>query len=112
MRFLREINEKTVSVSQELLDVPEISEALQLAEETAYNEGELNAYETSWDQVSRERTFSTSKYSEGLKQGIEQGQDIALRKIALAMLNQNEPLDKIALFTGLSLKEIESIKVN
>ena len=32
LRFLREIDEKTVNVAQELLDVPEISEAIVLAE--------------------------------------------------------------------------------
>ena len=66
LRFLREINEKTVVVPQELLNVPEISEAIVLAEEAAYTPGELDVYDSCWDSVSRERTLMNGKYEEGL----------------------------------------------
>lgn len=36
LRFLREIDETTKAVSQELLDIPEIAEAIRLTEEAAY----------------------------------------------------------------------------
>jgi predicted transposase/invertase (TIGR01784 family) len=39
LRFLREVDEKTKSVAQELLDVPEIAQAVELAEEAAYTPG-------------------------------------------------------------------------
>ena len=40
LRFLREIDENTTTVSQELLDVPEIAQAVELAEESAYTPAE------------------------------------------------------------------------
>lgn len=52
LRFLREIDEKTTTVPQELLDIPEIAQAVELAEESAYTPGELTLYQGYWDQVS------------------------------------------------------------
>ena len=69
LRFLREINEETISVSQDLLDIPEISEAVVLAEEAAYSLGELNAYESYWDAVRTEKTLFIGKYEEGRAEG-------------------------------------------
>ena len=122
LRFLRDIDEKTTHVAQELLDIPEIAQAVELAEESAYTPGELNLYESYWDQVSREKTLLSSKYAEGLvvgeakgvekgiKQGIEQGIEQGIKKIALTMLDNNEPLEKISQFTGLSQEELRALK--
>ena len=49
LRFLREIDEKTKTVSKDLLDVPEIAQALTLAEESAYSKEELDFYDSYWD---------------------------------------------------------------
>ena len=102
LRFLREIDEKTTTVSGDLLAVPEIAQALELAEESAYTPGELNLYESYWDQVSREKTLLMDKYAEGKAEGIAEG----IAKIAINMLKANRPLDEISLFTGLSQDEI------
>ena len=130
LRFLRDIDEKTIHVAQELLDIPEIAQAVELAEESAYTPGELNLYESYWDQVSREKTLLSGKYAEGLvigeakgvekglkkglkqgiEQGIEQGLEQGIKKIALIMLNNNEPLEKISQFTGLSQEELLVLK--
>ena len=66
LRFLREVDEKTTTVSNDLLAIPEIAQAVELAEESAYTPGELNLYESYWDQVSREKTLIMDKYAEGL----------------------------------------------
>jgi len=102
LRFLREIDEKTKTVSNELLDVPEIAKAVELAEESAYTPGELDVYESYWDQVRREKTIIIDKYNEGLAAGIE--------IIAINMLKDNESLDKISRFTGLSKDIIVKLK--
>lgn len=68
LRFLSEINEKTRTVDPELLAVPEIQEAIQLSEESAYTEAELAAYETYWDTVSTERTMLSERYQLGKSQ--------------------------------------------
>ena len=73
LRFLREINEKTTTVSKDLLAVPEIVQALELAEEAAYTPGELNLYESYWDQVSREKTLIMDKYDQGKADGKIEG---------------------------------------
>ena len=106
LRFLREIDEKTTTVSQDLLAVPEIAQALELAEESAYTPGELNLYEGYWDQVSREKTLIMDKYAEGKAEG----KDMRSAEIAINMLKDNEPLDKISRFTGLSEETIAKIK--
>ena len=138
LRFLREISEKTTLVSNDLLAVPEIAQALKFAEESAYTPGELNIYESYWDQVSREKTLIMGKYTEGLaegkaeglaegeakgiergieqgikqgiERGIEQGMERGIEKIAINMLKDNEPLDKISKLTGLSQEDIVKLK--
>ena len=106
LRFLREINEKTTTVSKDLLAVPEIVQALELAEEAAYTPGELNLYESYWDQVSREKTLIMDKYDQGKADGKIEGKV----EIAINMLKDNEPIDKISRFTGLSHNEIIKLK--
>ena len=69
LRFLREIDEKTKTVSKELLEVPEIAQAVQLSEESAYTPSELQLYESYWDSVSREKTLMLDKYIEGKAEG-------------------------------------------
>lgn len=98
LRFLREIDEKTTTVSKDLIDVPEIAQALALAEESAYTPGELNLYESYWGQVSREKTLIMDKYAAGKAE------------IAINMLKDKEPLDKISRFTGLSQEAISRLK--
>ena len=122
LRFLREVDEKTRTVSHDLLEVEEIAQAVALTEEAAYTPQELDLYDSYWDQVSREKTLISGKYAEGkaegIAEGIEQGkaegikQGIAegIEKIALNMLQEHEPIDKIKKFTGLSHDEIAKIK--
>ncbi len=102
LRFLREIDEKTVNVAQELMDVPEISEALTLAEESAYTPGELNSYESYWDAVRTEKTRIADSYEKGIEQGIEKGTQQRTIEMAKAMILQGIPLDVVANISGLS----------
>ena len=102
LRFLREIDEKTTIVSKDLLEIPEIAQALEFAEESAYSPGELHLYESYWDQVSREKTLIMDKYAEG--------KNMRSIEIAVNMLNDDEPFDKISKFTGLSQHEIVKLK--
>ena len=103
LRFLREIDEKTTAVSKDLLAIPEIAQAVALSEESAYTPGELTLYESYWDQISREKTLIMDKYAEGKAEGKVE--------IAMNMLKDNEPLDRISRFTGLSQDEIMKLKL-
>jgi predicted transposase/invertase (TIGR01784 family) len=83
LRFLREINERTTTVDPDLLDVPEIAEAILLSEEAAFSPKELYHYAAYWDQVSRERTLFHDKYEEGIAQGMVKGQRDMVKKMLL-----------------------------
>lgn len=106
LRFLREIDEKTTNVSKELLDVPEIAEAITLSQESAYTPSELTVYESYWDQVSREKTLMTDKYTEGKAEG----EEMATHRIAKSMLQHNIEIDVVMKSTGLTQEEVEAIK--
>ena len=110
LRFLREIDEKTTSVSNDLLAIPEIAQALALAEESAYTPGELTLYESYWDQVSREKTLIMDKYAEGKAEGKTEGEELATLRIAKNMLTQGVSVDIVVLSTGLSIDELKTIE--
>ena len=114
LRFLREINEKTKTVSQELLDVPEIAEAVTLTEESAYTPGELEYYESYWDQVSREKTLLSGSYRKGLVEGEAKGIEIGeVRGIYLVAKNLKDSglisREQICVITKLSLEQIDDL---
>src|SRR5438477_377678 len=56
------------STDLELLKIPEIRDALELLEESAYTPGELESYSKYWDSVSTEKTMMNEKYREGEKE--------------------------------------------
>lgn len=51
-------------------------------------------------------TAEQTGFEKGVAKGIEQG----VQNIALRMLSQNEPMDKIGLYTGLSIQQIEGLR--
>lgn len=50
------------------------------------------------------------KYAEGLAEGKAEGKDMRSVEIAINMLKDDEPLDKISRFTGLSQDDIAKLK--
>jgi predicted transposase/invertase (TIGR01784 family) len=106
LRFLREINEKTTYVSKELLNVPEIAEAITLSKESAYTPSELIVYESYWDSVSREKTLISDKYAEGKAEG----EEIATHRIAKSLLKRGIAIEFVMEDTGLTQAEVEKIK--
>ena len=114
LRFLREINEKTVDVSQDLLDIPEISEAITLSEEAAYTPGELNSYESYWDAVRSEKTLMLGKYEEGVAKGLAEGEAKGELKgkieMATGMILERMPLSVISRISGLSEEFLASLQ--
>ena len=133
LRFLKEIDEKTTQVAQELLAVPEIAQAVELAEESAYTPGELIFYDSYWDSVRREKTLMREKFAEGeargrtegraegraegetigeakgTAKGRMEGKAAEKRIIAKNMLTQGIAVEIIAAVTGLALDEIKNI---
>lgn len=113
LRFLREINEQTKNVAPELLAIPEIKEAVNLVQESAFSEGELQAYESYWDAVSTEKTLLTGRYEEGKAEGKAEGLAEGNAKwlaekqaIARKLLAQGLSKTAISEITGLTPDEI------
>jgi predicted transposase/invertase (TIGR01784 family) len=64
---------KSQTIEPQLLQVPEIKQAVELSEESGYTPGELAAYDKYWDSVSTEKTLIKGYYDQGLQRGHEQG---------------------------------------
>lgn len=82
LRFLTEINEKTRTVPEELLEAPEIKKALTVLEESAFSDAELAGYEHFWDGISVEQTLYYSAINKGMAEGIAEGKAEEQRLIA------------------------------
>ena len=110
LRFLTEINAYTEEVPQELLDNPEISKAISLVEESAYNREQLLGYDMFWDRVSRYRTLAND-----LKRAKEQLQQVSTElksnkfDSARRMKADGMTVELIAKYTGLTAEEIEGL---
>lgn len=120
LRFLREINEKMVDVPQEFTDNPELSRAMELAQESSYTPAELEAYDKYWDAVRVEKTLTIDAFQEGKSEGIEIGKAEGIElgeakgraeKIVIikGMLKAGISIDVIAEVSGLSSEQIEKL---
>lgn len=120
LRFLREIDENTKIVSQELLDIPEIAQAIELAEESAYTKGELEVYEGYWDSVRREKSIIMDKFdagkaegkAEGRAEGRAEGKAEGMRGMARKLLRRGISIDIVVEDTELTREEVEVIKAD
>ena len=118
LRFLREIDEKTTTVSKELLAVPEIAQAIELSEESAFTPAELETYQSYWDQVSREKTLIVDNFAKGKAEGMVEGkaegkmegQVEGKLEVAKKLILLGVPLEIVMESTGLTREEVEVIK--
>ena len=110
LKFLTEIDEKTRTVPQELLENAEVSEALEIVEESAYSDAEMAAYEGYWDAVRREATFVGELAEERKKLDAAKAELEKLRQDKLNTARQMKAdgmaVGTIAKYTGLAADEI------
>ena len=71
LKFLTEINEKTINVDPELLESPEIVKALDIC--TYLTQEEILGYDRYWDAISTAKTLASGKYKDGLDAGLKKG---------------------------------------
>lgn len=117
LRYLTEIQERTQTVAQELLDNPQIQKALTVVEETAYTDEQLLGYDRFWDLIRTEKTLYNSASRQGYDEGRELGEKMGLAKGAqMEMLATIRRLRDggmdcatIAMATGLSAEEVNGI---
>ncbi|TGX79357.1 Rpn family recombination-promoting nuclease/putative transposase, partial [Palleniella muris] len=69
LRYLTEIEEKTIDVPQEFLDNPDIRKALTVVEESAYTPAQLLGYDKFWDIIRTEKTYYNSAHRHGYAKG-------------------------------------------
>ena len=111
LRFLTEINAYTEEVPQELLDNPEISKAISLVEESAYNREQLLGYDMFWDRVSRDRTLANDlkRTKEQLAQVEAQAKQKLLQTARNLKAMNVMTTEQIAEATGLTAEEIDTL---
>ena len=113
LRFLTEINAATEEAPAELLENPATAKALSLLEKSAYNEGQLEAYDRFWYAVHRERVFYDDGFKKGHVAGREEGREEGRldekAETARRMKADGMTADLIAKYTGLSAEEIERL---
>jgi predicted transposase/invertase (TIGR01784 family) len=107
LRFLTEIEEEVEQAPADLLDVPEIREALEHIQVSAYTKAELETYDKYWDSIRSERTL----LEEAEQLGLEKGEQIGIEKgIAIYQAWQSgDSVADIAVRFGLSEARIKQL---
>jgi len=127
LRFLTEIDENTKEIPEELLQDELISEAVDFMRTSAYTKEELDAYYT-WKMncMTAEKMVENAEargeargeqigLQRGEQIGLQKGEQIGLQKgiinIALNAIKRGMPDIEISELTGLTLTEIQELKV-
>lgn len=113
LRYLTEIGEKTRTVPQELIEVPEIKKAVDQLEQSAFSDAQLWGYDEFWDAVRVEKTLVSDAlkkgYNQGMEKGMEKGRMEERLELARKFKSSGIPIDIIALNTGLTEDEIAAL---
>jgi predicted transposase/invertase (TIGR01784 family) len=125
LRFLSEIEDQQEKISPDFNLFPEIKQAVELIQESAFTKAELEAYDKYWDYVSTEKTIKADSldhgrelgkiegFMEGEKKGKEEGEKKGKQEeknmIALTALKKGYSIQDIMELTGLSENEIKNL---
>ena len=117
LRFLTEITHGIEKVDEILLQNPEIKEALDCLQESAFSNAELETYDRYWDRISSEITLFDEYEQKGIKEGLKKGLEKGLEKgkiegkieVAKALKQKNISIEIIIEATGLTKEDIEKI---
>ena len=97
LRYLTEINEETKHVDEVMLASPEISQALQIVERSAYSDAEMYEYEDYLLEVMTQRNAAKAEREVGFSEGRAE----ALQEVARKMKSLGMQAEDIAKATGL-----------
>jgi len=114
LRFLTEINEQSEKISEELLENPDIKQAVSFVYEASLTKEEKLLYDKNWDRISSERTILNEARAEaeakgkavGRFEGRAEGEKIGMNKVAKNAKEMGMPIKDISTLTGLSDDEI------
>lgn len=104
LRFLTEINENTLEAPDELLENPDVSEALKIVEIAAYTPEEMRAYDKFWDNIATRKT-EIYDYELKIQQLERQKLETAHKLKAMNVMT----IEQIAEATNLTVEEIEGL---
>jgi len=118
LRFLTEIKDSTTTINEELMQNPELREAIEYLQESAFTQTELYAYDKYWDMIRVERTIIEDSLSkgkmegkmEGKLEGKMEGKMESKIEMALIMIAASEANEKINQYTGLSFEKIDELR--
>ena len=117
LRFLTEIDEQTKKVDDVLLENPDINQALQILETSAYSDGDMYAYNDALLEIMTHRNAMKNEredgYAEGKAEGRAEGRAEGAKQQAIETARQMKadglPSSTIAKYTGLTHDEIANI---
>ena len=111
LRFLTEINSHTLEAPAELLENPEVSQALKIVEEAAYTPAEMRAYNKFWDAIATHKTeildyeLKVQKAEAKAEKAETKLMDTARKLKAMNMMT----VEQIAEATGLTTEQIKAL---
>ncbi len=103
LRFLKEIENRTTMIHEDLLEVPEIAQAVEALKESSYSLEELEQYEKYWDVVRTQKAFVQDALTKGIEQGIGIGIEQGVEK------NATKVVENLIGKTGFSDEQIADI---
>ena len=115
LRFLTEINDETREAPDELLENDEVSEALEIVERAAFDDGEMRAYDKFWDAIARQKTIEGDIRREADKAVAEAKAEATEARKRLMQTARNlkamniMSVEQIAEVTGLPKETIETL---
>lgn len=116
LRFLTEINEDTTDVDSVMLENPEINQALNIVEKSAYSDVDMYEYEDCLlDILAQQSTIEEREkqsLKRGLEQGLKQGKEQGLKQGKEEGLKQGKEEEKIEIAKnlkklGISISDIQ-----
>lgn len=108
LRFLKEAASLS-SIPQEFQDDPDLAQAVELAQESAYTPEELYWYDKYLDAVRVELTVREDAYVEGKAEGEQVGLEKGKIEVAKELIADGMSLEKVCKITGLNLKIVREL---
>jgi predicted transposase/invertase (TIGR01784 family) len=110
LRFLKEIKNRITMISQDLLEVPAIAEAIEALKSTSYSREELEQYDKYWDIVATQQTLLNDALRKGELKGKLEGEYEKATYAAEKLIIRGFSNEDIADVTGLNFDQIDVLR--
>ena len=110
LRFLRETGQEPMQViDAALMQDQDIAEALNLVEQSAFTEAELNGYHTALDRARMAVDLMAEAKAKGKTEGKIEGALAEKRAIAAALLADGLSIERVSALTGLTARDLKAL---